>query len=212
MKTAIEKELSALAQAAFISHSWHFKPLFPNILIRIFDFEETKSSSGLYIPQTAQAPNYRAIVVRVWEPKHYKDRYGNDRIIESEFQPGDLVTVPYYTGVPTGVENLDDANYRITKENVFRDNNGNYIRLGADQEKHLHIFYKCGMYSKHAGFADILQQILSAACSGTELSALDADKISAKILDEYDIVPKQLSSVTKLEGACGGNSTQKEQL
>ena len=198
MKTEIEKQLQQLAQQAFESHNFNFQPLFPNILIRIFDFED--ATSGLIIkPDVAQAPNHRAIVIRTWQPKEYIGRDGVKRDIHSEFEPGDIITVPFWSGVPTGVENLDDAGYRVTQENARRTSDGNYIRLGATQETQ-HIFYKCGMFDKRAAVKSVIETIynnieylpLNGADDNPEK---DIAITIEKILADYDIVPKRLSLV-----------------
>lgn len=198
MKTAIEKELQALAQKAFESHSWNFFPTFPNILIRVFDFEEA-TTGRIIKPQTAQAPNHRAIVVRVWAPKQVTNKFGVERTIESEFTEGDLVTVPYYTGVPTGVEDLDDAGYRVTKENIERKADGNYIRIGADQSLQ-HIFYKCGLFNKREAVKDIITTVYHNVeylpDEGHEDNSEGDIRITIdEILSKYDIVPKKVSFV-----------------
>lgn len=184
---ALERQLNIIAKQAFEAHNWDCQPLFPNILVRVFDFEEARSGL-LILPDNAQKPNHRAIVIRTWEPikSYYK---GDTHVVKSELQPGDIVVIPYWAGVPTGVNSVDEAGYRIVPENKQRDyNTGRIISYGATQETP-HIFFK------QSGFhmSQAVERLLD------ELGARPFDKNSGKIvnqiLDSYIVIPKRLSSV-----------------
>lgn len=200
MKTEIEKKLNELAQEAFKSHSFNFFPLFPNILVRVFDFEE--ATTGLIIkPQTAQAPNHRAIVIRTWHKKLlYPDPYNKAHayVLESELQEGDIVTIPFYAGVPTGVEDIDDAGYRVIPENKLRDSvTGKVLSEGARQDL-MHIFFKQEMYNKRAVVRALIElvhhNVEFLPIDGQEDNAEDDIRITTdKILADYAIVPKKFS-------------------
>lgn len=188
MKSELEIQLNNLAQKAFLEHSFNFTPLFPNVLIRVFDFEDTKQGL-IWKPSSSQAPNHRAIVVRTWLPKQV-----GDYTVTSELEEGDIVTVPYYCGVPTGVESLDDAGYRIVPENTYRDKKtGRVIALGATQETP-HIFLKQGMFDKRAAAYSLIETATDTIDYDAGIDT-DINKTIDRILADYDIVPKRKSLV-----------------
>ena len=194
MLSELEKQLNDLTQKAFAEYNWDFEPFFPNVLVRVFDYQEsTYGSNSLIIkPQTAQAPNFFAIVVRVGKPKH-KD---SDMQETSELQPGDIIRIPYYAGIPTFNQALDEAGYRIVPEAKFADfKKGRIISSGATQETP-HIFYKCGLFNQREAVRQLIDDICIQLDDGfVEEDSPLQNKIVNKILADYDIVPKRKSLV-----------------
>ena len=184
----LEKQLNELAKKAFEAYSWNMTPLFPNILVRVFDYEEQKYiNAGLIIkPETAQAPNHKAIVVRVWQPKEV-----NGNIVSSELDEGDIVTIPFWSGIPTGQDKLNDAGYRIIPENKARDiKTGNVVSLGSTQES-AHIFFKQKLFDKRAAAKEIL--LMGDSWSDLGMNDYGIEKNIDEVLSRFDIVPKVLS-------------------
>jgi len=72
------------------------KPLGEKILLKI-DTAETKTESGLFIPQTAQEKTQRGVIVEVSES--IKDNL--------QVKPGDKVMYNKYAGVPVKIEDVD---------------------------------------------------------------------------------------------------------
>lgn len=187
----LERQLNYLAQKAFESYNWNFWPLFPNILIRVFDFEDTSVASRIIKPQTAQAPSHRAMVIRTWKPRLF-----NNLTIKSELEAGMIVTVPYYAGVPTNVESIDDAGYRIVPENKLRNyKTGKVYSEGSTQETP-HIFFYQNLCAKDKCVESIIQLVSGAIdCSYIEEGSDLEKKLVSRILSDYDVVPKRISLV-----------------
>ena len=72
------------------------KPLGEKILLKV-DTAETKTESGLFIPQTAQEKTQRGVVVEVSESVR-------DSL---EVLPGNKVMYDKYAGTPVKIEDID---------------------------------------------------------------------------------------------------------
>jgi co-chaperonin GroES (HSP10) len=116
-----EAELDALALEIYAASTREIWFPFPLVAVRVLTKEQMRN--GIVMPGTDQnKPLHEGIVLATWDRKVFEQskimedgtRYTEQRVLHSQFKPGDHVLFPHWTGAPLG--GLDEHRYRVVKE------------------------------------------------------------------------------------------------
>jgi hypothetical protein len=188
--SAAESQLAKHALEVFEKYELNFFPKFPNVLVRVLDTLAADRVAGrIILSQSTAKPYVDAIVLRSWSEKEF-----DGKVFKSELEPGNLVKMPYWGGIPVDPYATDNSAYRVIPENLLADYNRKTIMARGASQEFPHVFCKCHLYDPLQVIEELIDKI-------THIPGPSANrtKLAKELLRIYTIMPKETNGKTKAE-------------